>query len=160
MTTLLKYIVLGAGGLVLLGVVLLWVMARTTGPRHEPGVRNGRLAPCPSTPNCVSSQTDPTDRVHFIEPIRYEGDLQTAHDRLLRVIQAMPRVTIIENRPDYIYAEFRTKWMRFVDDVEFYFDDEAKVIHVRSASRVGRGDMGVNRARVEAIREAFTQAAP
>ncbi|GAP63413.1 hypothetical protein ARMA_1836 [Ardenticatena maritima] len=160
MATFIKYALLVVGGLLFLGVVSLWVMARITGPRHEPGVRNGQLAPCPETPNCVSSQADPSDRLHFIEPIRYEGDQQAAHERLLRVIQSMPRVTIIENRPDYIYAEFRTQWMRFVDDVEFYFDDDAKVIHVRSASRVGRGDMGVNRTRVETIRRAFEQAAP
>jgi uncharacterized protein (DUF1499 family) len=111
------------------------------------GVRNGRLAPCKRTPNCVSSQADPADREHYIAPLAFAG---TVAD-LRRAIERLPRVTVILEQPDYLYAEFRTPLMRYVDDVEFL--KAGGVLHVRSASRLGRRDFGVNRKRVEQIRE-------
>ncbi|MFZ4662782.1 MAG: DUF1499 domain-containing protein [Caldilineaceae bacterium] len=114
-----------------------------------------RFAPCPDSPNCVSTQAPPTDKLHAIAPIAYTGDRDAAHQRLLAVIQAMPRATVITTEPEYIYAEFRSRLMSFVDDVEFYLDDAAKQIHFRSASRLGRGDLGVNRQRMEEIRRRF-----
>jgi uncharacterized protein (DUF1499 family) len=85
----------------------------------------------------------------------YTSDRVAAHPRLLSIIQAMPRVTIITTEPEYIYAEFRSRLMSFVDDVEFYLDDAAKQIHFRSSSRLGRSDLGVNRQRMEEIRRRF-----
>lgn len=114
-----------------------------------------RFAPCPSSPNCVSTQAPPTDKLHAIAPIPYTGTREAAHQRLVSIIQAMPRATIITAEPEYIYAEFRSRLLRFVDDVEFYLDDAAKLIHFRSASRLGQGDLGVNRNRMEEIRRHF-----
>src|SRR5687767_1935839 len=109
------------------------------------GVREGRLAPCRSTPNCVSSQADPSDREHYIEPLR------ASMEEVRNAVEALPRTRIVLAHPDYLYAEFRSKLLGYVDDVEFFFD--GAVVQVRSASRVGRRDFGVNRDRVEKIRE-------
>lgn len=111
------------------------------------GVHDGRLAPCRRTPNCVSSQADPADREHYIAPLAYSGTIA----ELRRAIERLPRVTVLREEPAYLYAEFRTPLMRYVDDVEFL--KAGAVLHVRSASRLGRRDFGVNRRRVEQIRE-------
>ncbi len=107
-------------------------------------VRDGRLAPCKPTPNCVSSQADPADATHYIEPLR--GTIDDAR----RVLAALPRVRIVREEANYLHAEFRTRLLRFVDDVELYFDGE--VLHVRSCSRIGYHDLGTNRRRVESLR--------
>ena len=112
------------------------------------GLNDGRLAPCRRSPNCVSSQANPADREHYIAPLHPRGGDPMAAVR--RAVQAMPRTTIVREAQDYLYAEFRTKLLRYVDDVEFWFDGTA--IQVRSASRLGRRDFGVNRKRVEALR--------
>ena len=111
------------------------------------GVMGGRFAPCKRSPNCVSSQADPADKEHYIAPIAFQGDAIAA---VRRAVESMPRARIISADSNYLYAEFRSRLLRYVDDVEFHFD--GKVIHVRSASRLGRRDFGVNRARVEALR--------
>jgi uncharacterized protein (DUF1499 family) len=108
------------------------------------GVRNGLLAPCKRSPNCVSSQAAPTDREHYIAPIH--GTMAAVR----KVVESMPRTTIVAEKKSYLYAEFRTRLLRYVDDVEFFFD--GNVIHVRSCSRLGRRDFGVNRKRVEQLR--------
>ena len=121
-------------------------------PTHL-GVSNGRLSPPPRKPNCVSSQADPADTQHYIAPIGFAGDPATAMKKLRDVIADQKGAEVIEARPDYLYAEFSSKLMGFVDDVEFYND--GKAIQVRSASRLGYSDLGANRKRVEAIRSAF-----
>jgi uncharacterized protein (DUF1499 family) len=108
------------------------------------GVRDGKLAPCKRSPNCVSSQANPSDREHYIAPLH--GTLESVKN----AVRAFPRTTIVKQEKDYRYAEFRTRLLRYVDDVEFFFDGQ--VIQVRSCSRLGRRDFGVNRKRVEAIR--------
>ena len=108
------------------------------------GVKDGRLAPPRRTPNCVSSQADPADPEHYIAPIR--GELAAAR----RAIESLPRTRIIRAEGNYLYAEFRSKLLGYVDDVELYFD--GSVLQVRSASRLGRKDFGVNRQRVERLR--------
>jgi uncharacterized protein (DUF1499 family) len=110
------------------------------------GARDGRLAPCKRSPNCVSSQADPADRQHYIAPLAFAGTLA----ELRRAIERLPRVAVIAETSEYLYAEFRTPLLRFVDDVEFM--KAGSVVHVRSASRLGRRDFGVNRRRVEEIR--------
>ncbi len=117
------------------------------------GVHNGRLAPPKPTPNNVSSQVDKdADAEHYIEPLRYAGDARQAWAALRQVIDGMQGVKVAKSEPNYLYAEFSSKLMGYVDDTEFYLDKKAGVIHVRSASRLGRGDYGVNRKRIESIR--------
>lgn len=117
------------------------------------GVQAGQLAACPATPNCVNSQSQ--DDAHAIAPLRYKSSSETALSLLKSVIQAQPRTRIIQAGDRYLYAEATSAIMGFVDDVEFYLDPKATVIQVRSASRLGESDLGVNRQRIEAIRQAF-----
>ena len=113
------------------------------------GVTNGRLAPCRRTPNCVSSQADPADAEHYIAPLK--GSMEAVR----RAVEAMPRTTVISATSNYLYAEFRSKLLGYVDDVEFFYDGAA--IQVRSASRLGRRDFNVNRNRVEQLRALITR---
>ena len=121
-------------------------------PPSNLGVTDGRLAPCPRSPNCVASQAAPTDAAHFIAPIAFKGDAGAAWRALRQTVAASERVKIVEERDGYLRAEFTTKFIGFVDDVELLLDPPARVIHVRSASRLGYRDFGVNRARIEALR--------
>jgi len=118
------------------------------------GVRNGRLSPCPDSPNCVSSQTN--DNRQYIAPLRYSSTEEEAKDRLLGVLKAMKRTEIVTDRGDYIHAECTSAVFHFVDDAEFLFDDSSKTIEMRSAARLGYYDFGVNRRRLEAVSAAFT----
>ncbi len=119
------------------------------------GVKEDHLAPCPSSPNCVVSQGTP-DAQHAIAPLTYTSDATEAMTTLKQVIAAQPGSEIIEQTDTYLYAEFTSNLMGFVDDVEFFFPPtEPGIIHVRSASRLGESDLGVNRKRIEAIRAAF-----
>lgn len=113
------------------------------------------LAPCPKTPNCVSTQaSNPNQRM---EPLTYPCDLDTARTRLLALLSHEPRARVVETRPDYVHAVFTTLMLRFKDDVEFAFDAEKHLIHFRSASRVGRGDLGTNRRRMERLTTKFQE---
>jgi uncharacterized protein (DUF1499 family) len=134
-----------------LTMAILSALARRPGGL---GVRDGKLAPCPGTPNCVCSQ-EPRPR-HAIEPLAFEGDPADAWARLREIVTGWPRTIVLSSTDTYLRAECKTFVFRFTDDVEFLLDRDAGVIHVRSASRAGRSDLGVNRRRVEAIREAFT----
>ena len=108
------------------------------------GVKDGRFAPCRRTPNCVCSQADPADREHYIAPL--SGSLTD----VLTAVQSLPQTRVVQSNATYLYAEFRSRLLGYVDDVEFFFD--GKETQVRSASRLGRRDFGVNRARIEEIR--------
>ena len=121
------------------------------------GVSNGKLAACPNSPNCVSSQSASSDTIHFIQPLKYTSTLEKALADLKAVIESEPRTIIIKESSDYLYAEFKSALMGYVDDVEFYLDSSSNTIHVRSASRLGQSDLGVNRKRVETIRTKFAQ---
>ena len=112
-----------------------------------------RLSPCPTSPNCVSSLS--SDKSHYVEPLTYEATLEEAREKLISVIHSMKRAEIITAEIDYIHATFKSALFGFIDDVEFSFDDQRKVIDVRSASRTGYSDLGVNRKRVEEIRKRF-----
>jgi len=118
-------------------------------------VTEGRLAPCPGSPNCVSSEATNEQRV---EPLRYDGDAARARARLLGVLNGMERARIVQSTDDYVHVEFRSAVFGFVDDVEFYFSPPG-IIQVRSASRTGYYDFGVNRERVETLRARFTATA-
>ena len=121
------------------------------------GVTEGRLAACRTTPNCVSSQADPSDREHYIAPIPFKGTPAQAIGAARQAVQSMERATIVSEAPGYLYGEFRSKLMGYVDDVEFFFDEKAGVFHVRSASRLGRRDFGVNRKRIDSLREKLSR---
>lgn len=90
-----------------------------------------------------------------MDPIPYRGTPEEARERLLAVLRAWPRAKIVREEPGAITVECRSRIFRFVDDVDFRFDDEARVIHFRSASRLGRRDFGVNRERMEGIRKLY-----
>jgi len=111
------------------------------------GVKDGRLAPPKRSPNCVSSQADPQDREHFVQPIAFGGSM----DQLKKILLEMQGASLVEEKPGYLYAEFRSRVLGFVDDVELL--KQGGVVHVRSASRLGRRDFGVNRKRIEALRK-------
>ena len=115
-----------------------------------------RIAPCPRSPNCVSSLAP--DDAHRVDPIRFTGDPAAALAKLRAVIEAMPRTQITRIDSDSLHAEFTSWLLRFVDDLDAVVDPDAGVIHVRSASRVGYSDLGVNRKRVDGIRAAFDAA--
>ncbi len=143
----------------------LWVTIIVSGlqlscagkPPSAIGVTDGRLAPCPGRPNCVSSMAV-DDREHYVEPFAYSIEKRQAHEVLRQVISSLGRATIVEQLDEYLRVEFKSRIFRFVDDVEFYFPRNESLIHVRSASRVGYSDMGVNRKRIERIRSQFREA--
>jgi len=125
------------------------------------GVKGSRLKRPSLTPNSVSSQASlypehPQKTYAEIEPLPFKHDAAASSmEALTTVLQAMPGVTVVEIRQDYLYAQAQTRWLKFVDDMEFWVNPELGVIDVRSASRLGRKDFGVNRQRIEAIRSAY-----
>ena len=122
------------------------------------GDRDGALAPCPASRNCVSSQA--ADERHRVAPLTFTGTASEAMTRLAAILLELPRITIVAADGVYLRAESRSAIFRFVDDVEFLADEAAKVIHVRSASRLGSSDLGVNRRRVESVRKLWETRAP
>ena len=132
----------------LISLLVMPLLAACAGERPANlGVQNNRLIPCPESPNCVSSYE--TDEQHGIAP------LQASLADIERVLLGLDEANIVSASDNYIYAEFTSRIMRYVDDVEFYFDAAAGVTQVRSASRLGHSDLGANRARIEAIRAAL-----
>lgn len=134
------------------------MLLKLTGTRPSNlGVKNGKLAPCPDSPNCVSSQVDPADKVHYIAPLALGTTKpKQAIAKLKTIIESLPRTAIIESSGSYLYAEFTSQLMGYVDDVEFYVDGKTKAVQVRSASRLGKSDLGANRQRIEKIRAKFS----
>jgi uncharacterized protein (DUF1499 family) len=116
------------------------------------GASDGRLAPPKRTPNCVSSQADPADAEHFIAPLAFKGALADAMSAAKKAVASIERSRVVREERGYLYAECASKLLGFVDDLELLFSEKAGVFHVRSASRLGRKDFGVNRRRVEALR--------
>jgi uncharacterized protein (DUF1499 family) len=150
-----QWVLAVAACVLLAGVVMLALLSALARRPTNLGVHGGRLADCPDTPNCVCSQAG--DELHGIEPLRYQGRADRAMARLREVLEDLPRTRVVEASDKYLHAECTSLLFRFVDDVEFLQDETAGVIHCRSASRAGRGDLGVNRRRIEAIRQAFAQ---
>lgn len=134
--------------------ILSSILSGCAGERpNNLGVRNSMLSPCPGSPNCVSSQAG--DETHRIAPLAFSGDPEAAFSRLKQALSQRSDTTIIEENPGYLRVELRTTF--FVDDGEFLLDASRKIIHVRSASRLGYSDLGKNRSRMEEIRRAFQQ---
>jgi len=120
--------------------------------------QSGEFTPCPDSPNCVL--TTATDEEHAIEPYPYSGSTADAKTKMISVINDMPRAKIVGETDDALHVEFRSRVFRFVDDVEFFFDEADSLVQYRSASRTGYSDMGVNRKRMEEIRTSFEATAP
>ncbi len=116
-------------------------------PPQDIGVVDGRLTACPDSPNCVTSYA--SDETHGIAP------LQATLEQVRGVLNGMERTNIVNQDGNYLYVEFTTALMGYVDDVEFLYDPAAGVTHVRSASRLGYSDLGANRKRIEALRAAL-----
>jgi len=136
------------------GIIMLWGINGCSGSRPENlGLKNKLLAPCPQSPNCVLSQA--SDEKHGTQPLAYTGSLEAAKERLSQVILSLGNARIITQHEVYWHVEFTSRWLRFVDDVEFYFVESEPLIHLRSASRLGYSDFGANRKRVEKIRTRF-----
>jgi uncharacterized protein (DUF1499 family) len=147
----------------LLGLPVVVVLAGQFGllrgtPPSNLGVQGGKLKPPSKTPNSVSSQTalwpgHPMAEYAAIPALPASGDAATTMARLQQVLEGLPGAQVVKAEPGYLYATFTTRWLRFTDDAEFWFDPAAGVVQVRSASRLGRKDFGVNRSRIEAIRQ-------
>jgi uncharacterized protein (DUF1499 family) len=151
-----QWSLVGVACLVLAAVLALALLSVLSRPPTNLGAQDGRLAPCPASPNCVCSQGG--DAGHGIEPLRYDGSGEAALQRLRAVLEAWPRTRVVTATNNYLHAECTSLVFRFVDDVEFLLDPGAGVIQCRSASRAGRSDFGVNRRRIEGIRQAFAAA--
>jgi len=146
-------------------VVLLVVVAVAAGqlgflqgtPPTDLGVRDGKLKPPSMTENSVTSQASlypdhPQRKYAEIAPLPVKGEGPATIAQIKAIVEGMDGAKVVKSEPGYLYAQFTTRIMKYVDDVEFWFDPAANVIQVRSASRVGRGDLGVNRKRIEAVR--------
>jgi len=138
---------------ILVTIIGMYALSLFAGKPTNLGVKEGKLAPCPTSPNCVSTQAEDAD--HRMNVIPFTGDGAIASNKLKQAIATLPRTAIVTETADYLHVECTSFLFRFVDDVEFWIDEPSHVIHFRSASRVGHGDLGVNRKRMEAIRQAF-----
>ncbi len=128
--------------------------SQTYKPSLTSGPEGGRIAGCPGTPNCISSESP--DEARRIAPLLVDSAYEGAFDCLRAIVSGMDRVTVLAADQEHISAEFRT-FLGFVDDVEFQLDRESGAIQMRSGSRVGYWDFGVNRRRLEGIRRKFDQ---
>jgi len=138
--------------MITVAAIALALISRSSRRPDNLGVKDGKFAPCPPTPNCVCTQANDG---HRIAPLTFDGGVGDAMARLRRIVIVQPGVLITAQTETYLRAEFVSYLFRFVDDVEFLIDPVAKMIHFRSASRVGTSDLGVNRRRMERIRRRF-----
>ncbi|HEY1174042.1 MAG TPA: DUF1499 domain-containing protein [Verrucomicrobiae bacterium] len=138
----------------IMGLIALRLMVMAVSPRAI-RVRpvNGKLQTCPMRKTCVSSQAE--EQMQKVEPIYYNGPIEEAKVRLRMAVDRLPGTTVLADDKVYLHAEFESLVFGFMSDMEFLVDDNRKIIHVRSASRVGYSDMGANRRRVEAVRRLF-----
>jgi len=141
-------------GCVLAIVLLTGVIALVPKGNATTGLVNDQLRPCPDTPNCVCSEDAKPSAA--IAALAFSGDPVAAWQRAKNAVITTGG-DIHSEESDYLWASFTTRWLRFLDDVELHMDAANGVIHIRSASRVGRSDFGVNRARVERIRAVFAE---
>ena len=148
-----KRFVIWATAIVLIPVVALAIVSMMAKRPANLGVVEGRLAACPDSPNCVSTQAD--DAAHRMPPLPLDEPAVAAMERFATILTALPRTKIVTRTDDYLHAEVTSRLFRFVDDVEIYVDAEAGQIHFRSASRTGHSDLGVNRTRMQQISDAY-----
>jgi uncharacterized protein (DUF1499 family) len=124
-------------------------------PTEKPQLVNGKLRPCPGTPNCVCSES--TNPLLKIDPLTFSGSPEQAWTVLKRVIKEQGGTVHVEEK-EYLWSTFMVPVFGFIDDVEFRLSATDGLIHVRSAARLGFSDLGVNRGRVEQLRTAFQKA--
>lgn len=122
-------------------------------PPEKRGLEDGNLLGCPDKPNCVSTAKGPSAR--FVSPFEYSGERAEAISTMEQIVKEMKNANIREEGDGYLWVECSSKVFGFVDDLEIYFPLEKQVVYIRSASRLGYSDFGVNRKRVEKIRERF-----
>ena len=156
---MLKWLLIVVVALVLLAVLVGQIGLLNGKPPGDLGLRDGKLKAPSKTTNCVSSQADlwpghPQAEGARIAPLALAAgeDGNAALARIQAIVEVMPGAAVVKAEPGYLYATFTTRLMKYTDDVEFWFDAANKVVQVRSASRLGEKDFGVNRVRVEAIR--------
>jgi len=142
---------------VALFLIVMSAVACAGHAQDAPGGTPKGLAPCPDSPNCVSTQSK--DSSHAMPPLPYLNSGKDSMDRLVSVVRQMKRATIVSATPSYLHVEFRSALFRFVDDVEFLMEDSARLIHFRSASRTGYYDFGVNRKRMKEISDRYLRSA-
>lgn len=152
MLALMKILLYGIGGLAAVIVLLLVGLSLASRKQPEPGLVDGRLRPCPHSPNCVCSEWP--QQGAFIEPLVFTTTASEAWRSAKQAVTASGGEIVMEEG-GYLHARYVTPILRFVDDVELRLDVAAQVIHVRSASRVGHSDLGANRKRVARLRAAF-----
>jgi uncharacterized protein (DUF1499 family) len=145
--------------LLLYAIIIIGVlnMACSSKRPASVGIVDNKLNLCPDSPNCVSSFENKNDSKHYIEPLNYSGDLRKAMVKLEKIIRELKNSKIVKKDKRYLHVEFSSALFSFVDDVEFLFNDKKKIIHVRSASRIGYSDLGVNRKRINKIRSLFNK---
>ncbi len=157
---ILKWLLFGAAALAVLVLLAAQLGAFSGHAPDNMGVRDSRLRAPSKTPNSVSSQADlwvqhPMQDYARIAPLALTGSGPATIAQIRRIVETLPGAKVVVSREDYLYVQFTTRWMKFVDDAEFWFDPVHAVVQVRSASRLGRKDFDVNRARIEAIRQAL-----
>ncbi len=144
------------GAAVVLLLIVVSLALRSALAKRPQRLEGGaqEIAPCPASPNCVSSRS--THAARRVEPLAFEGPPEAALRRLGDLVEALPRTRIVAAEGFYLHAECTSLLFRFVDDLELLVDEDASVVHVRSASRVGHSDLGVNRRRIEGLRARFS----
>ena len=153
---IIRRLIVGLIALLILGGVILLVSNLMSKTPSYVGVKNGRLTPAyAAKPNNIT--TYEAGAYPKEEPLPYQGEMSAAKTKLLGIVTAMPRTKLITDDGNYLHITFQSRLFRFVDDVEFLFDDEAKQIHFRSASRSGYSDLNVNQKRMAEIRAAFAR---
>ncbi len=136
---------------ILITLALIFMASCSSSKSTVPRINNGKFLPCPSSPNCVSSQAE--DAKHKVDPIAFPIRKKTVIQGIIvKALNEIGRVEILTNTPEHIHAIFKTKIFKFKDDLDLYIDQTENLIHVRSASRTGYSDFNVNRKRVEQLR--------
>lgn len=139
--------------IVALFLILMSAVACAGHAQESRSKTSADLAPCPDSPNCVSTKSK--DAGHGMPPLPYRKSREESMDRLVSIVREMKRATIVSATPSYLHVEFRSALFRFVDDVEFVLEDSTRLIHFRSASRKGYYDFGVNRSRMKEISDRY-----
>lgn len=142
--------------LLIIALVPFFLTSCNVSDKRKLGVVDSQLTPCPSSPNCATSDTNNTEQK--VEPFALVISPEKAWDLLIEHVAELPRTVIVRKDSRYLYAECRSQFFGFVDDLEFHLRPEQKIVAVRSASRVGYYDFGVNRSRIEKLRLALRQA--
>ena len=139
------------------GLMTIFIISSASGSGAEPlGTIEDKLAPCPDSPNCVSTHSK--SKRHAMEPLPYLKTREASRERILSILKGMRRMEIVKLTKSTIHVEFRTALWGFVDDVVFFLDDIGRVVHFRSASRTGYYDFGLNRRRMKEISGKYLEA--